>query len=89
MKITFSYGRKKVACELAAGQRLRLYSVPADYSEDGFYAATWERERLEPVPACDATRTKLLADLECGAAGDDEETLHERYLAEGVRYAQA
>lgn len=90
MKISLSYARKKTKCELSEGERLRLYAVPAEYSEDGLYLAVWQRTRYEPVPACDAAQTTLLADLECGLAGADAApVLLEHYLVKGVKYAQA
>lgn len=90
MNISLIYAKKKTECELSEGQRLRLYAVPSAYSEDGLYLAVWQRTYYEPVPACDAAQTTLLADLECGSArADTSPALLEHYLAKGVKYAQA
>lgn len=85
MNITLTYEKKSLSCDLEDRERLRLYSVPTEYSDDGLYLAAWKSGELEPVPACRCTEAVLLADLECNAEGD---ALIEHMLAKGVTYAQ-
>lgn len=88
MKFTITRSKKKLSYELAARERLRLYAVPEDYSPDGLLECLWSFGQLEPVPACDAARATLLADVGVRqeSAGD---VLVTHYLAKGVTCAQA
>lgn len=61
MKITFKHGRKKTEAQLAPSTtRVKLYSVPKEYSSDGYAVCAWGAGELEPVPASSGLDTILL-----------------------------
>lgn len=88
MTITITHGKKQVALEMPEGGQLKLYQVPAAYSEDRYFAAAWGRTELEPLPGCAQGEATLLAHLS-GGQGSMEPALQAIYLKKGVSYAEA
>ncbi|CAK7028277.1 MAG: hypothetical protein DELT_02670 [Desulfovibrio sp.] len=87
MIITFTQNKKKGAITVSGACEAKYYAVPADYSDDGYYAAVWLSQDLEPVPACAVESTELLAHVRVLAGDDGEYTLQEVFCKEGVKYA--
>lgn len=86
MHILISCDKADLEAEVESGGHLALYSVPADYSDDGLYLAQWSACELEPVPACassDAVLLLLLAVVEA----DGGLVVREEFKAQGVTYA--
>ena len=62
MKIIFTHNEKTIEIEyLGTGNgEAKLYGVPTDYSEDGYYVSSWQKTEIEPVPACAVSDAHLL-----------------------------
>ena len=86
MKITFTHNKKKVEIPIFGACSVKYYAVPKDYSGDGYFAAVWLAQDLEPVPACAVEAAQLLAHVEV-AQEDGALTFQQKYCAEGVKYA--
>lgn len=90
MKITFKYDDGKTCQTTLTGPALiTLYAVPTSYSDDGLYLATWAGGEYEPVPACAAVETALLARLSLERSERGEFFVREFFCAPGVAYAEA
>jgi len=87
MDITFTHKKKKLPVSINVPGNVALYTVPAGYSEDGYYAAAWLPGELEPVPACASGAAALLASLATVKDADGTERVLETWLAKGVTYA--
>lgn len=83
MNIHFTYQDRAVDIPCSVGGTLKLYDVPTDYSEDGFYAAIIRPGDIEPYPACAGDQAHILADLDI----DSEGILTCKRLELGVTYA--
>lgn len=64
MQITFTHKKKKNEIAVPGACEVKYYAVPKDYSDDGYYAAVWLAQDLEPVPACAGKDATLLAHLQ-------------------------
>ncbi|MBQ9452493.1 MAG: hypothetical protein IJU65_04265 [Desulfovibrio sp.] len=80
MEITFKKAKVTVDCQ--SGDRVKLYTVPAAYSEDELYLAHWRYGQVEPMPACAGREAELLADLTIVQEGETQTATG--YRAEGV-----
>ncbi len=87
MQITFQHNRKSLAVPVDTPAEVKLYAVPQDYSEDGYFAAVWMPQVLEPVPACAAAKAELLAHIKVTAQENGRAALAAVYRKEGVSYA--
>lgn len=65
------------------GDHVKVYAVPANYSEDGVFVACFRHGEIEPAPACLGCDAHLVADV---TAGTDKDGLpvYSGYMAEGV-----
>lgn len=87
MQIAFTYKKKKVEIPVFGACEVKYYAVPKDYSDDGFYAAVWLAQDLEPVPACAVENTTLLAHVRVVADDSGGYAVQEVFCMEGVKYA--
>lgn len=87
MFITFTHKKKKGEIPLSDPSEVKYYAVPASYSDDGYFAAVWSGQDLEPVPACAAAEAVLLAHIKAHQQEDGSFVLQELFCAEGVKYA--
>lgn len=72
MQLTFTHKKKSLSVDYEGGSgHAILYSVPTDYSDDGYYVAAWQDTEIEPVPACAAGAARVLCRvrLESGTDG--------------------
>ena len=88
MVITVKYKKKTLPLEYAlqGAGNVKLYEVPAAYSDDGFCACVWGYNDMEPVPGCAVDDTVLLAHFKI----HDESAavrVAAAFLAKGVSYA--
>lgn len=86
MKITFTHNKKKVVVPFFGASTVKLYVVPKDYSDDGYFAAVWLAQDLEPVPACASEAVQLLAHVEI-VQENGAYTFQKVFCMEGVKYA--
>jgi|GEM_PF-1612468 len=90
MQLDFTHGDKTVPVPYggAFGGFIKLYEVPATYSDDCYYAAVWQQGELEAVPACEIGIETLLAyvAIDLDGAGLKARTI---YLAKEVAYAES
>lgn len=75
----------ELSASLEYGQSLALYTVPKEYSEDGYYLAEWNKDELEPVPACDNPKLVLQLRLEAEQSGGVK--LVEEFKSQEITYA--
>lgn len=87
MKITFTHKKKKAEIPVFGPVEVKLYAVGADYSADGYFAAVWASQELEPMPACAMADTELLAHIRVTEQDSGEYALQEVFCAKGVQYA--
>ena len=87
MKVTFTHKRKKSELTVFGPSEAKCYAVPASYSEDGYYLATWGPGEYEPVPSCAVDAVTLLAHLAVEKAEPEGLVVRELFCAEGVTYA--
>ena len=88
MKITFTHKKKKTEIPIFGASEVKLYAVPVSYSDDGYFAAVWFAQDLEPVPACAVESVELLAHVRVMPGENDGYILQESFCKEGVKYAQ-
>ena len=70
MTLKFVYQGRNALVECELNDTVKLYDVPTDYSNDGFYAAVWRKSDIEPRPACAGDETRLLAEVSAQPHGD-------------------
>lgn len=87
MKITFTYKKKKSELTVFGPSEAKYYAVPASYSEDGYYLATWGPGEYEPVPSCEVDAVTLLAHLAIETLEPEGLAVRELLCARGVTYA--
>lgn len=87
MNITFTHKKKKGEIPVSGPSEVKYYAVPTSYSDDGYFAAVWSGQDLEPVPACAAEDAVLLAHIKANQQEDGSFVLQELFCAEGVKYA--
>lgn len=63
MNIRFVYLDREALIACKESDTVKLYDVPTEYSEDGFYAAVWQQGNVEPRPACAGNAARLLAEI--------------------------
>ena len=66
MLLQFLFQEKQIEVQCLAGDVVKFYMVPATYSSDGLYVATWRYDEIEPFPACLGAETILLAHVHVG-----------------------
>lgn len=73
MKLKFEHNDETIEFEYQfnSNGNVKLYSVPIDYSEDGYYIAEWRTTEIEPVPACAILDTKLLCHARIDSDNDN------------------
>ena len=86
MEITFQHKSNSIAVPVDAPAEIKLYAVPTAYSPDGYFAAVWMPQGLEPVPACAVDAAKLLAHISI-AVQDGQPVLQTLSSKRGVTYA--
>ena len=89
MKITFTHKKKKGEVPVFGACEVKYYAVPKDYSDDGYYAAVWLTQDLEPVPACAVEAATLLAHVRVVADDSGDYAVQEVFCMEGVKYAKS
>ena len=87
MIITFTHKKKKGEIPVSGPSEVKYYAVPTSYSDDGYFAAVWSGQDLEPVPACPAVDTVLLAHIKVNQQEDGSLVLQPVFCAEDVKYA--
>ena len=88
MKITFTHNGHVLEIPISGQCEVKLYSVPTAYSSDGYFAAVWAGEELEPIPACTVNEAHLLTHVKAvQPLGAPVLTLQPVLCAEGVSYA--
>ena len=88
MRIIYTLGKKTVEVAVDGPCALKVYEVPAAYSDDKLFAAVWMPGDLEPIPACRHADAVLLAHVELVKGDGDAMKLVQMRLARGeVRYA--
>ena len=70
MKVKIDDSVYSIDCEI--NDRLKIYNVPEEYSEDKIYIARWRNDQVEPVPACLGTYAKLIIDVVITGKQNDE-----------------
>lgn len=73
MKIIFSHNGASFETDYpgTGAGHAKLYRVPVDYSEDGYYIGAWQDTELEPVPACGVNDAQLLCHVRLENSGAD------------------
>lgn len=71
MKLTFSHNGTSFEAEYpgTGSGHAKLYRVPGDYSEDGYYIGVWQDAEIEPAPACAVSDAHLLCHARLESAG--------------------
>jgi hypothetical protein len=87
MQITFKHQGKNLIIDAESPSEVKLYGVPVSYSTDGYFAAVWATGDLEPVPACAAAKTTLLAHVKVARQESGPDTAQTIYSKQGVTYA--
>ena len=87
MDITLKHKTKKLILSYPGESAgfVKLYAVPKAYSDDGYYAATWQQGELEPAPGSAVQETTLLAHLAVNSAGAAS-SVTPIFLAQGVTH---
>ncbi len=62
MNLIFTHEGKIVEIEYhgTGNGEAKLYGVPTDYSDDGYYVSAWQKTEIEPIPACAVSDARLL-----------------------------
>lgn len=60
MIIKLTHKSKSFDVDVEKSCDLKLYSVPKEYSEDGYYISQYGYGDIEPAPACAGKDAKLL-----------------------------
>lgn len=89
MKLIFNYDGNACETTVTGPMSVTFYAVPASYSDDGLYLATWASGEYEPVPACAASEARLLARLAVERSERGELYVREFFCAPGVDHASA
>lgn len=87
MNIVFTHGNKQTEISLPGACEVKYYAVPSAYSDDGYFAAVWFSQDLEPVPACAPEHAELLAHVRIAIDMEGACGLQELFCKEGVTYA--
>jgi hypothetical protein len=87
MQTTFKHQGKNLVIDAESPSEVKLYAVPDAYSNDGYFAAVWTPGDLEPVPACAAEKTTLLAHVRVTRQESGSATAQTIYCKQGVTYA--
>lgn len=71
MEITFKHKKKSISVNYDGGNgQIVLYSVPTEYSDDGYYVAAWQDTEIEPAPACAVGSEKVLCHVRLESGND-------------------
>lgn len=73
MKLTFSHNGVSFETDYpgTGAGHAKLYRVPVEYSDDGYYIGVWQDTEIEPEPGCAVGAARLLCHARLENSGTD------------------
>lgn len=59
-KVTLTHKGKSFDVDVEKSCDVKLYLVPKEYSDDGYYVSQWGFGEAQPFPACEGSEAKML-----------------------------